>query len=266
MGKQRAKKTKEPRRSRHPARTKVIKEQLKRFEPRTDGQWDYVVTMQQHPITLAVGPAGCGKTFLAVVEAVRSLSEGEVDKIILTRPAIEAAGERLGHLPGDEIEKVAPYIRPLGDSLEKILGKEATHRLIDLGVIEVVPLAFMRGMTIDGFVVMDEAQNANVDQFKMLMTRLGKHSKLVVTGDLAQSDVVDVKRHIRSGLEDAVVRFAYEDEIATVRLDLSDCQRHDLVRRIIKMYELQVPPDLSYEDICKTRKQLSWWKNDVDVV
>ncbi len=243
MGRKARKAAQEPK---HPARTKVIKQVLKRFEPRTEGQWNYVAAIQEYPITLTIGPPGTGKTFLAIVEAIRALHEGEVNKITLTRPAIEAAGEKLGYLPGDEVEKLAPYMRPLSDSLEKILGREATGRLIDLGIIEIVPLAFMRGMTINGFVVMDEAQNANTEQFKMLLTRLGKQAKLVVTGDLYQSDV---SRHRRSGLEDAVLRFADEDDIAIVSLGFEDCQRHKLVRRITKAYELQLPKDLTLEDI-----------------
>lgn len=199
-----------------------------------------------HPITLAIGPAGTGKTFIAVAVAVQALSHGKFDKIVLTRPAIEAAGEKLGFLPGNEREKIFPYLRPLYDSLEKVLGRHEIDRLMDAGVIEIIPLAYMRGMSLeDAFIIMDEGQNASPEQFKMLMTRLGKGSRLVVTGDLEQSDIVEHK-HTRSGLEDAVLRFSEEPEIAIAQLSMADIQRHPLVVKIIKLYKNPLPSDASY--------------------
>lgn len=234
----------------HPARTKSNREAVRSIEPRTDGQFEYVKLIDSHPITLAIGPAGTGKTFLAVAQAVKGLVEGRYDKIVLTRPAVEAAGERLGALPGDEREKIFPYLRPLYDSLEKILGKQTVDRLMDLNIIEILPLAYMRGHTLENaFVVMDEGQNASVEQFKMLLTRLGKYSRLVATGDLNQSDME--ARKIRNGLEDAVLRFCEEDEIAVAQLGMDDIQRHPLVRRIIKGYEMVLPKDASFRTFFK---------------
>jgi phosphate starvation-inducible PhoH-like protein len=234
--------------SRHPVRNKVNKDALSRFEPKTPGQVEYLKLIENHPITLAIGPAGTGKTYLAVVSAVRALIEGKFNKIVLTRPAIEAAGERLGALPGDEKEKIFPYLRPLYDSLEKILGRQEVTRLIEMGIIEILPLAYMRGMSLENsFIIIDEAQNASTEQFKMLLTRLGKYSKLVATGDLEQSDID--RNSKRSGLEDAVLRFAEENEIAVAHLGMADIQRHALVCRIIKGYKVKLPSDIRYESL-----------------
>jgi len=187
-------------------------------------------------------------TFLSVWMAVKALTEGKYNKIVLTRPAIEAAGEKLGALPGDEREKIFPYLRPLYDSLEKILGRSEVTRLVEIGIIEILPLAYMRGLSLENaFIIMDEGQNASVEQFKMLLTRLGKHSKLVATGDLEQSDVE--RKNTRSGLEDAVLRFSGEEEIAIAQLGMADIQRHPLVAKIIKAYKNNLPPDANYQKI-----------------
>jgi phosphate starvation-inducible PhoH-like protein len=226
------------------ASNKVNKELVRYVEPKTEGQANYIEAINSHAITLVVGPAGTGKTFLAVATAVIGLVQGDYRKIILTRPAIEAAGEKLGSLPGDIMEKINPYMIPLYESLEKILGKVEVTRLMEQGVIEVVPLAYMRGRTLDqAFIVMDEAQNATVEQMKMLMTRIGIHAKMVITGDLNQSDISNLGgKTRRSGLEDAVLRFAGDEEITTVRLRACDIQRHPLVIKIIKAYEQRLPP------------------------
>jgi phosphate starvation-inducible PhoH-like protein len=245
---------------RNPANTKVNKELVQHHvHPKTEGQAKYIDTIEQHVVTLAIGPAGTGKTYLAVAMAVQKLVSGQFKKIVLTRPAVEAAGEKLGALPGDAMEKINPYMIPLYESLEKILGRVETHRLLEMEVVEVVPLAYMRGRTLDhAFIVMDEAQNATVDQVKMLMTRIGADAKLVVTGDLNQSDIScnngNGKKR-RSGLEDAVLRFAGSKEIATVRLRMCDIQRHPLIIRIIKAYETQLSPDLTIEDIYKQSEE-----------
>jgi len=253
MSRKRSKKEYEGMQPKHPARTKSTREAVKGFEPRTDGQFEYMKLVETHPIVLAIGPAGTGKTFLAVVAAVQGLVSGKYDKIVLTRPAVEAAGEKLGSLPGDEKEKIFPHLRPLYDSLEKILGKVTVDRLVDLKIIEILPLAYMRGYTLENaFVIMDEGQNASTEQFKMLLTRLGKYSKLVATGDLNQSDM-EIKK-IRNGLEDAVLRFCEEDEIAVAQLGMDDIQRHPLVRRIIKAYELELPKDVSFQRYLGTGK------------
>lgn len=231
----------------HPGRTKVIKEAAAKYSPRTEGQEEFFQTMEDHVVTLAIGPAGSGKTFLAVVKAVQCLASGEVDRIILTRPAKEAAGERPGALPGDAIEKVYPYMIPLYESLAKVLGRDNLQRLVDLDIVEIAPLAYMRGRTFeDAFIVIDEAQNACVEQFKMLMTRIGYGSKLVATGDLNQTDIV---RGGRNGLEDAAIRFMGDDDIALAKLGLVDIQRHPLVAKVIKGYEIELPDDATVKDL-----------------
>lgn len=246
MSKKRTKAEKEYK-PKHPARAKVIREGAYKYEPRTEGQRLFFQIMGEHAVTLAIGPAGSGKTFLTVVKAVQSLANGEVDRIILTRPAKEAAGERPGALPGDAVEKVFPYMIPLYESLSKVLGRNSLSRLMDLGIIEIAPLAYMRGRTFENaFIVIDEAQNACVEQFKMLMTRIGYGSKLVATGDLNQTDI---PRRKRNGLEDAVLRFIGEDEIAVAKLGLGDIQRHPLVARIIKGYEVDLPEGADVKNI-----------------
>ena len=198
------------------------------------GQKRYIEAIQKYDVVFGIGPAGTGKTFLAVVMAIAAFKKGEVSRIILTRPAVEA-GESLGFLPGDLKEKVDPYLRPIYDSLYAILGVEPTNRLMERGVIEVAPLAYMRGRTLDdAFVILDEAQNTTQAQMKMFLTRLGFNSKAVVTGDITQIDLPDGKR---SGLKDAVRILKNIDDIAIHYLTGRDVVRHRLVQEIIKAYE-----------------------------
>jgi phosphate starvation-inducible PhoH-like protein len=241
----------------HPARTKVIKEAVSKFQPRTEGQSEYVKAIAEHPITLAIGPAGTGKTFISIAIAMQDLADSKFDKIVLTRPAIEAAGEKLGFLPGDVSEKLDPYMIPLYDSLDKVIGKVARKKLMEEGVIEIVPLAYMRGRTLDkSFIILDEAQNCTPMQIKMLMTRLGIDARLVITGDLNQSDISNAwdnsHNKMRNGLEDAVLRFNNDKDIAVVCLRLCDIQRHPLITHIIKTYELGLP-STTMEDIYKNK-------------
>lgn len=245
MSKRRARAEREQ--PKHPARTKAVREGAKKYKPRTEGQELFFQTMEDYAVTLAIGPAGSGKTFLAVVKAVQDLVDGKVERIVLTRPAKEAAGERPGALPGDAVEKVFPYMIPLYESLSKVMGRDMLTRLTDLGVVEIAPLAYMRGRTFeDAFIVIDEAQNACVEQFKMLMTRIGYGSKLVATGDLNQTDII---RGGRNGLEDAVLRFIGDDDIAVAKLGIADIQRHPLVARVIKGYEIRLPEDATIKDL-----------------
>lgn len=240
----------------HLAATKVNQQRVEsKLGPRTENQAAYIHQIQTNTITLVIGPAGTGKTYLAIGVAVQELVRGTFKKIILTRPAVEAAGEKLGALPGDPMEKLNPYMIPLYDSLEKLLGKMEVERLMELGIIEVVPLAYMRGRTLeDAVIIMDEAQNASPEQVKMMLTRLGARSKMVITGDLAQSDIPSFTggKKRRNGLEDAVLRFSDVEGIAVVLLKISDIQRHPLVGQIIKMYEkVRIPDEMNIEDIYK---------------
>ncbi|MDP4155414.1 MAG: PhoH family protein, partial [Bacillota bacterium] len=201
---------------------------------KTLGQRNYVHSIRKNDLVFGIGPAGTGKTYLAVVMAVNALKNGQVNKIILTRPAVEA-GESLGFLPGDLKEKVDPYLRPLYDALHDILGAEHTQRLIERGTIEIAPLAYMRGRTLDdAFVILDEAQNTTHAQMKMFLTRLGFGSKMVITGDQTQ---VDLPRGVKSGLIVAEEVLKDINGIPFIFLEQSDVVRHPLVGRIIQAYE-----------------------------
>lgn len=196
-------------------------------------QKTYVDSVKQHDIVFGIGPAGTGKTFLAVVMAVQALRNGQVKRIILTRPAVEA-GESLGFLPGDLQEKVDPYLRPVYDALFQILGKTATERMMERGVIEIAPLAYMRGRTLDdAFVILDEAQNTTSMQMKMFLTRLGFNSKMIVNGDISQNDLPN---KVKSGLIDAKDKLGHVNAIDFVYFMAKDVVRHPVVAEIIKAY------------------------------
>ncbi len=206
----------------------------KPLKPKTLGQKDYVDAIKKNDITFGIGPAGTGKTYLAVAMAVSALKNKEVEKLVLARPAVEA-GERLGFLPGDLQEKVDPYLRPLYDALYDVLGREAALRLKEKEVIEVVPLAYMRGRTLDNsFIILDEAQNATKEQMKMFLTRMGFGSKVIVTGDVTQ---IDLPKGTRSGLIDALHVLKGVEGIAFCELNDTDVVRHPLVRRIVNAYD-----------------------------
>lgn len=200
---------------------------------KNDGQKKYIQAIKKNDVTFGIGPAGTGKTFLAVVMAVSSLKKGEVEKIILTRPAVEA-GENLGFLPGDLQEKVNPYLRPVYDALYQVLGMEHTARLMDRGVIEIAPLAYMRGRTLEeAFVILDEAQNTTNAQMKMFLTRLGNHSKMIINGDKTQ---IDLPRGVESGLIHAEKILRGIKRIAFIEFSTQDVVRHPVVADIIKAY------------------------------
>lgn len=206
----------------------------KSIRVKTLGQRRYAAAMKEHDMVFGIGPAGTGKTYLAVVKAVHELKNGHIKRIILTRPAVEA-GESLGFLPGDLKEKVDPYLRPLYDALHDVLGSDHTERLMERGVIEIAPLAYMRGRTLDdSFVILDEAQNTTPAQMKMFLTRLGFKSKMVITGDITQ---VDLPKGITSGLQVAREMLKNIPEIPFVELDPTDVVRHPLVAKIIDAYE-----------------------------
>lgn len=201
---------------------------------KTVGQQTYVDAIKNNTVTFGVGPAGTGKTYLAVAIAATEFRAKRISRIILTRPAVEA-GEKLGFLPGDLQQKVDPYLRPLYDALAEMMGNESFHRLIEHGEIEVAPLAYMRGRTLDdSFIILDEAQNCTSEQMKMFLTRLGFNSKAVVTGDVTQTDLPDGKK---SGLREATKILKNIDDIAIVRLSDRDVVRHRLVQKIINAYE-----------------------------
>ena len=205
----------------------------KKIKCLTAGQRDYCTAMENNTLTFAVGPAGSGKTYLAVAAAVTAFRKGEVTRIILTRPALEA-GERLGFLTGELKEKVDPYLIPLYDALKEMFGVEGCARLVERGAIEVAPLAYMRGRTLTGaFIILDEAQNTTREQMKMFLTRIGNGSKMVVTGDITQIDLPDKQS---SGLVEAVRLLDKIDGIAVCKLQGSDIVRHGLVRKILSAY------------------------------
>ena len=209
------------------ARGKIIR-------PKTLGQKKYVDAIKKNSIVFGVGPAGTGKTYLAVALAVYALKNKEIDKIILTRPAVEA-GEKLGFLPGDLSEKVDPYLRPLFDALQEMMGQEAYQRHIERGSIEIAPLAYMRGRTLsNSFIILDEAQNTTREQMKMFLTRMGENSRIVVTGDITQ---IDLPHNVTSGMADAIDVLKDVEGIEIVRLTSKDVVRHELVTKIIQAYE-----------------------------
>ncbi|WP_175990996.1 PhoH family protein [Bacillus sp. Marseille-Q1617] len=206
----------------------------KSIRVKTLGQRQYIHAIRKHDMVFGIGPAGTGKTYLAVVMAVHALKNGEVKKIILTRPAVEA-GESLGFLPGDLKEKVDPYLRPLYDALHDVLGAEHTARLIERGTIEIAPLAYMRGRTLDdAFVILDEAQNTTQAQMKMFLTRLGFDSKMIITGDRSQ---VDLPRGVESGLISSERILKDVKGVSFIYLEQADVVRHPLVAKIINAFE-----------------------------
>ena len=205
-----------------------------RIQPRTKSQQHFIKSIHQQDINFGVGPAGTGKTFLAIACATEALEKGEVERIVLTRPAVEA-GENLGFLPGDLDQKIDPYLRPLYDALYQILGTETIKKLIDIGKIEIAPLAFMRGRTLNNsFIIMDEAQNSTREQMKMLLTRIGFESKAVIVGDVTQVDLSNKKQN---GLRNAINILKSLKAIAFTFFTSKDVVRHSLVQKIIEAYE-----------------------------
>jgi phosphate starvation-inducible PhoH-like protein len=216
----------------------------KAIRPKTIGQSHYITAVRRHDVVFGIGPAGTGKTFLAVVLAIAALKKGQVEKIILTRPAVEA-GEKLGFLPGDLKEKVDPYLRPVYDALYQVFGIDHTNRLMERGIIEIAPLAYMRGRTLENaFVILDEAQNTTIAQMKMFLTRLGFHSKMIVNGDASQ---IDLPRGVTSGLIHAQQTLQGIKQIDFVHFDAADVVRHPVVAEIIRAYENETTEQLEQE-------------------
>ncbi|RDY23964.1 PhoH family protein [Romboutsia maritimum] len=214
--------------------TIIVTQKGKSIQPKTLGQKEYINLINSNDITFGIGPAGTGKTYLAVAMAVKAFKRDEVSRIILTRPAVEA-GESLGFLPGDLKDKVDPYLRPLYDALFEMIGPDKFNKYLERGTIEVAPLAFMRGRTLDNaFIILDEAQNTTPEQMKMFLTRLGFGSKAVVTGDLTQTDLPEKKK---SGLLQATKILKNVQGIGSIMLTERDVVRHELVQRIIRAYE-----------------------------
>lgn len=206
----------------------------RRIQCKTLGQREYVAAVREHELTLAVGSAGTGKTYLAMALAVVAMRNKEVERIVLTRPAVEA-GEKLGFLPGDMTQKVDPYLRPLYDALYEIMGVESYQRMVERGTLEVAPLAFMRGRTLsDAFIILDEAQNTTPEQMKMFLTRLGAGSRCIVTGDASQ---IDLPKGKRSGLLEAMEVLRDVDGVSIIELTAKDVVRHELVQKIVRAYE-----------------------------
>jgi phosphate starvation-inducible PhoH-like protein len=209
-------------------------EKARRVAPKTPGQAEYVEAIKKHDLVFCRGPAGCGKTYLAVAMAVNALRREQVRKIVLVRPAVEA-GERLGFLPGDLLAKVNPFLRPLLDAMQEMLDFDQVRRYMESDVVEIVPLAFMRGRTLNQtFIILDEGQNTTVTQMKMFLTRMGEGSKIVVTGDVTQTDL---PVNVESGMQDAIHRLSDIDGVGVVELTGRDIVRHRLVREIVKAYE-----------------------------
>ncbi|WP_410016085.1 PhoH family protein [Sodalis sp. C49] len=226
---------------------KAVHIQTKRgvIKPRTPNQAQYIAHILDHDITFGVGPAGTGKTYLAVAAAVDALERQEIRRIMLTRPAVEA-GEKLGFLPGDLSQKVDPYLRPLYDALFEMLGFERVEKLIERNVIEVAPLAYMRGRTLnDAFIILDESQNTTIEQMKMFLTRIGFNSKAVITGDITQ---IDLPRNAKSGLRHAIEVLADVEEISFNFFHSEDVVRHPVVARIVVAYEAWEAADQKRKD------------------
>ena len=211
-------------------------------------------TISKKDITFGIGPAGCGKTYLSVHRALRELGDKDnhIDGIVIVKPLVEAAGEKIGYLPGDVEEKTAPFIMSFYYNMEQIIGKQRLQILKDSNTIQVIPLAFMRGITLaNKFVILDEAQNATPEQIKMFVTRIGEHSKYIITGDLAQSDI---KKH-QSGLEDAIKRLAGVHGVGLASFKEKDVVRHSLVRRLLKRYK----PSFNIIDDISAERTISMW-------
>lgn len=222
------------------------------IKPRTENQAQYVSNMVTHDISFGIGPAGTGKTYLAVAAAVDALERQEIRRILLTRPAVEA-GEKLGFLPGDLSQKVDPYLRPLYDALFEMLGFERVEKLIERNVIEVAPLAYMRGRTLnDAFIILDESQNTTVEQMKMFLTRIGFNSRAVITGDVTQ---IDLPRHTKSGLRHAIEVLSEVDEISFNFFIADDVVRHPVVARIVNAYEKWEVKDQKEKKLAEQRRR-----------
>lgn len=215
-------------------RDTTIKTKKGNIKPRSHNQAQYVSDITSHDVTFGIGPAGSGKTYLAVAAAVDALERQEVRRIILTRPAVEA-GEKLGFLPGDLAQKIDPYLRPLYDALFEMLGFERVDKLLERQVIEIAPLAYMRGRTLnDAFIILDESQNTTIEQMKMFLTRIGFNSRAVITGDITQ---IDLPRHIKSGLKHAIEVLTGVEGLAFDYFTSTDIVRHPVVARIVKAYD-----------------------------
>ncbi len=229
----------------------------KPIRSKTFGQTEYLKAISKNSITFGIGPAGTGKTYLAVAMAVKAFKAGQISRIILTRPAVEA-GEKLGFLPGDLQNKVDPYLRPLYDGLFDMIGPETFQKLMEKGVIEVAPLAYMRGRTLDdSFIILDEAQNTTKEQMKMFLTRMGNGSKIVVTGDVTQ---IDLPADKKSGLKDAISILKNIDDIAIIRLTEKDVVRHKLVQDIVRAYEKAANEKPSFTPPANKRGRLKYVK------
>lgn len=208
----------------------------RQIRPRTPGQARYIESIRKNDLVFAIGPAGSGKTYLAVAMAIEALKQQQIRKVVLVRPAVEA-GESLGYLPGDMQAKINPYLRPLLDAIHEMVGYDQVQRLIAQDVIEVVPLAYMRGRTLNqSFIILDEAQNSTISQMKMFLTRMGNDSKIVVSGDPTQTDL---PRSQKSGLADGLERLAKIDGVQIVRLTQADIVRHRLVQKIVEAYDTE---------------------------